>query len=200
MTDWPGIKPFSVQCKQVREKKNLTLEAVQINISNSRNCPSKVRSPHVLASGDWKFQRQTQIAISVVLVHINSSLFGIQVVREKRCSYQQLGKPKKKKQNKRKEKRWLCRQGLRVVSSEKYKRRGEIEASRETQRSWETLAWRVLRVSRMRLYRLRWRTDDHPFSSPEPLVFRLKMSLTSDSGRAKKFEFFHWLKMNAQQK
>ena len=38
------------------------------------------------------------------------------------------------------------------------------------------------------------------FSSSEPLVFRLKMSLTSGSGRAKKFEFFHWLKMNAHQK
>ena len=35
-----------------------------------------------------------------------------------------------------------------------------------------------------------------PFSSPEPLVFRLKMSLTSGSGRAKKFEFFHWLTKN----
>lgn len=157
MTDWPGIKPFSVQCKQVREKKNLTLEAVQINISNSRNCPSKVRSPHVLASGDWKFQRQTQIAISVVLVHINSSLFGIQVVREKWCSYEQLGKPEEKK----KEKRWLCRQRLRVVSSEKYKRRGEIDASRETRRSRATLAWRVLRVWRMRPYWLRRRADDH---------------------------------------
>ena len=34
------------------------------------------------------------------------------------------------------------------------------------------------------------------FSSPDPLVFRLKMSLTSDSGHAKKFEFFHWLTKN----
>ena len=42
--------------------------------------------------------------------------------------------------------------------------------------------------------------DQNPFSFPEPLVFRLEMSLTSSSGRAKKFEFFHWLKMNAQQK
>ena len=81
---------------QTNAREIRTLEAVQINISHSRNCPSKVSSPHVLASGDWKFQRQTQISISVVLVHINSSIFGIQVVREKWRSYKQLGKPEKK--------------------------------------------------------------------------------------------------------
>ena len=39
-------------------------------------------------------------------------------------------------------------------------------------------------------------TDKISFSSPEPLVFRLEMSLTSGSGRTKKFEFFHWLTEN----
>ena len=46
------------------------------------------------------------------------------------------------------------------------------------------------------LLSLRKLVSSNSFSSPEPLVFRLKMSLTSGSGRAKKFEFFHLLTKN----
>lgn len=123
--DWLAWNQTIFSSVQTNAREIRTLEAVQINISHSRNCTSKVSSPHVLASGDWKFQRQTQISISVVLVHINSSLFGIQVVREKWRSYQQLGKPEKKKW-------WIRRQNWPVVSSEKYEKRGEIHVSRET--------------------------------------------------------------------
>lgn len=124
--DWLSWNQTIFSSVQTNARENRTLEAVQINISHSRNCPSKVSSPHVLASGDWKFQRQTQISISVVLVHINSSLFGIQVVREKWRSYQQLGKPEKKKKGRIRRQKWP------VVSSEKYEGRDEIHVARET--------------------------------------------------------------------
>ena len=48
----------------------------------------------------------------------------------------------------------------------------------------------------MNIYITKTKIGQNTFSSPEPLVFRLEMSLTSGSGRTKKFEFFHWLTEN----